>query len=133
MTEVNLIDNLCKKCFGKVAYCLFEIICMDHPGASLKEKKDIFFSSLDLMLKEGRIKLLSAQVDCYISPRNPNPIHLINDKHVHWKKSSEEIINALKNRWPTHVVTDDDIDLVAYFYEIPGLIWVARDGSLHAS
>ncbi len=111
----------------------WEELCMVAPGLSFNEKKEAFFYLIERLLREGKAGFIAPGADCYISPSNPHPRYTINDEEAHWKAPPAQIVARLREQWPANATEEDDLDLYAYFYEIPGIIWFDQDGKWHGS
>ncbi|MCP3022871.1 hypothetical protein [Cupriavidus basilensis] len=133
MKTLENSDEIVGDAFGLWISSLFSAIGGRNPGFSFDEQRDAFFWLIEDLLVKGRIKFISPGADCYVSQGNPEPKLTIDDPASHWKASPKEIVDFLREKWPVNVSSENDVDLTMYFYEVPGLIWVASDGSLVAS
>jgi hypothetical protein len=88
---------------------------------------------IERLLQSGKIKFITPGADCYVSAQNPHPRLTIQDAEAHWREAPEIIVAQLRAQWPTEATDEDDLELLTYFYSIPGIIWVADDGTLVAS
>lgn len=84
-------------------------------------------------MEDRRIKFLAPGADVYINPENRTPKWSVNDAEAQWDASVEEIIEFLEEKWPTEAKEKDDIALVTYFFEIPGIIWRNENGGYRGS
>lgn len=119
--------------FGQWVSGLFGAVCRSYPNANFQEQKEIFFTLLEKMLKNGRVIFIVPGADCYISPDNPTPKLTIENPEAHWNAPVSEIMDFVRNKWPAQADDVNDLELTYYFYELPGLVWVGDDGKLVAS
>ncbi|WP_323120833.1 hypothetical protein [Burkholderia alba] len=133
MKSVEHVDEIVRDSFGLWVSGLFSAIGSWNPMFSFEEHKDAFFWMIDRLLRDGKIKFIAPGVDCYASPENPNPRYTIYDKDAHWSDVPEVIVESLRSQWPEGARDENDVDLMTYFYSIPGIVWVGDDGSLVAS
>lgn len=133
MKPIEHIDEIIRDAFGLWITGLFGAISAWNPALSFEEHKDAFFWLIEKLLLAGKIKFIAPGADCYTSPKNPHPQFTIEDAEAQWHETPREIVAYLLARWPEHAHNENDLDLVTYFYSIPGIIWVGEDGTLVAS
>lgn len=133
MKSIENFDQIVRDSFGLWITSLFSAIGARNPDLSFKERKIAFFYLIEQLLRDGRIKFIAPGADCYTSSENPHPRFTIEDDQAHWHESPEAIVEQLRTQWPEQASDDDDLELTTYFYSIPGIIWVADDGTLVAS
>lgn len=110
-------DEIFNDSFGLWISSLFSAISGRNPGIGFDEQKQAFFFLLEKWLEEGKIRFC----------RPDDPLNQV------WETDSNQIINYLKERWPTDACDEQDSDLNLYFYEIPAILWVDSTGKLHGS
>ena len=99
------------------------------PDLTLEDQKRAFFLLLRKLLEEGRIKFIKPDADIYFNAEhNPNPKLTINEVESHWEADTDEILSYLNEKWPHTAKDEHDVELNAYFYEIPAIIWRGDDG-----
>lgn len=133
MKQIEHFDEIVRDSFGLWITGLFSSISGWNPDLSFAEHREAFFWLIERLLRMGRIKFIAPGADCYASPKNPHPRLTIHDEAAQWKEAPEVIVARLRAQWPVHVSDENDLDLVTYFYSIPGIIWVGDDGALVAS
>lgn len=133
MKKIEHIDNILADSFGLWISSLFSSIGSWNSSFSFDERKETFFDLIEILLHAGRVKFVAPGADCYVSIDKQNSRYTINDEEAQWNESPEIISKILREQWPAHVSNDEDVDLIAYFYSIPAIIWVAEDGTLVAS
>lgn len=133
MKPLEHVEEIVRDSFGLWVSSLFSAIGSWNPSLSFEERKEGFFWLIEKMLRDGKVKFIAPGADCYTSPDNPHPRLNIQDDEAHWHEAPESIISRLHAQWPEHARNEDDIDLVTYFYSIPGIIWVGEGGRLVAS
>ncbi len=57
----------------------------------------------------------------------------IYDKEAQWDVSPKDAVQYFRERWLESLKDSNDVELTYYLYEMPGIIWIADDGSLYAS
>lgn len=132
MKQLAHVDEIISSSFGLWISSLFSAISGWNPGISFDEQKEAFFWLIEHMLKSGKIKFIAPGTDCYVSCNNPNPRYTIHDHDAQWQAPVNEIIEYLRKHWPPKVSEENDPDLLVYFYEMPGVIWVNEAGDLVA-
>ncbi|MBB3465234.1 hypothetical protein [Rhizobium sp. BK377] len=133
MKRTEQVDEIARDSFGLSIAGLFSATTAHIPSPSFEQQKQTFFCLIEQLLASGRIKFIAPGVDCYLSAANPSPRLTINDSEAQWNASAKEIVRQLSTQWPQQAHDENDVDLVTYFYSIPGLIWVDDDGTLVAS
>jgi hypothetical protein len=133
MKSIEHIDEVVRDSFGLWITGLFSAISGWNPTLSFDEHKTAFFWLIERFLREGKIKFIAPGADCYMSAENPHPRLAIQDHEAHWNAPPEVIVAQLLAQWPQHTRDENDLDLLTYFYSIPGVIWVGEDGALVAS
>jgi hypothetical protein len=99
---------------------LFSSICGHNQEATFLEKKEIFFQFLKQLLDQGKVKFCP-------------PNELWHDGYDVWDADTMTILDYLLSRWPVDISSEKDIKLTNYFYDMPAILWVASDGTLHGS
>lgn len=115
---LNHKEEIISDAFGLWISALFSDICGYNPELSFSEQKKYFFSLLKELLDSGKIKFST-----------PNEFWV--DGNNIWEVENSVVINYLMEKWPKQA--QSEMELIDYFYEIPAVIWVAEDGTLHAS
>jgi hypothetical protein len=133
MKPIEHIDEIVQDAFGLWITGLFSAISTWNPALSFDEHKEAFFWLIEKLLLAGKIKFVAPGADCYTSPENPHPRFTIDDAEAQWHEAPGKIIAHLRSLWPEQARDQSDLDLVTYFYSIPGIIWVGSDGTLVAS
>ncbi|MGO4330129.1 hypothetical protein [Cupriavidus sp. M-11] len=133
MRQIERIDEIIRDSFGLWITGLFSAISAWNRTLSFEEHKTAFFWLIEQLLRAGKIKFAAPRADCYTSPENPHPRFTIHDDEAQWHEPPEAIVAHLRAQWPKHAHNENDLDLVTYFYSIPGVIWVGDDGTLVAS
>ncbi|WP_423760061.1 hypothetical protein [Burkholderia sp. NLJ2] len=133
MKPIEHVEEIITDSFGLWATGLFSSIGSWNPIFSFDDRKDAFFGLIDRLLRDEKIKFIAPGLDCYVSPENPNPRYTIYDKEAHWSDVPEVIVENLRSQWPEGARDENDLDLMTYFYSIPGIVWVGDDGSLVVS
>lgn len=131
--EIPHKSEVIRDAFGQSIYGLFAAVCGWNPSMKLSEQRESFFFLLEKLLEDGRVRFIAPGADCYISTENPRPKLAIEDQNAQWHAPVGEIMAFVRNRWPAEVNQKNDLELTYYFYELPGLIWVDKDGKLVAS
>ncbi|MBX7276957.1 hypothetical protein ACLBW8_27255 [Pseudomonas sp. M5A4_2d] len=130
---VKFFDEIVRDSFGLWVSALFSSIGSWNPEFTFEQRKDAFFYMVECLLVNGKIKFIKPGADCYISPSNPLPKLSIYDEAAHWDLSVKEIISYLREGWPKGAESENDVELTVYFYEIPGVIWIDKNGCFFAS
>jgi hypothetical protein len=125
--------EIVKDVFGLSLASLFSAVSGRNPQATFSEKKVTFFSLLTRLLNGGRMMFIVPGADCYVSSEKPTSELTIYDAAARWTAPTNEIVQFISERWPSEVNNDDDIELLIYFYTLPGLIWVTDDGEFISS
>jgi hypothetical protein len=133
LKPIEHIDEIIRDSFGLWITGLFSAISGRNPSLTFEEHKEAFFWLLERLLCSGKLKFIAPGADCYVSPDNPHPRFTINDKEAHWHESAEAIVAQLRSQWPEQAHDENDLDLLTYFYSIPGIVWVGEGGELVAS
>lgn len=133
MKPIEHIDEIVRDAFGLWITGLFSAIGTWNPALSFEEHKEAFFWLIEKLLLAGKIKFIAPGADCYTSPENPHPRFMIEDAEAQWPDTAGQIVAQLRALWPDQAHNENDLDLVTYFYSIPGIIWVGEDGTLVAS
>ncbi|MBN3817370.1 hypothetical protein G3N57_12470 [Paraburkholderia sp. Se-20369] len=133
MKPIENVEEIVRDSFGLWITGLFGSIISWNPGLSFEEHKEAFFWLIEQLLREGKVKFVAPGADCYTSTEHPSPQLTIEDDEAQWHEAPEAIVEYLRALWPEHVRDERDLDLVMYFYSIPGIIWVGKDGSFVAS
>jgi hypothetical protein len=71
-------------------------------------------------------------VDAYRTPDHI-PKFSIYDKEAQWDISPEDAVRYFRDRWPNSLSDSNDVELLCFLHEMPDIVWIADDGSLHAS
>lgn len=125
--------EIVRDAFGQWVSGLFGAVCGWNADVKFPEQKELFFLLLEKLLKSGRLMFIMPGADCYVSSDNPKPKLTIEDPNAQWNAPVSEIMGFVRNKWPAEVNDRNDVELTYYFYELPGLIWVGKDGRLVAS
>ncbi|MBB3572040.1 hypothetical protein FHX05_006192 [Rhizobium sp. BK491] len=133
MKPIEHIDEIVSDAFGLGISSLFSAIKSWNPTLSFDENKEAFFWLIERLLQTGKIKFIAPGADCYVSPQNPYPKLTIQDNEAHWHEAPESIVAYLRVQWPENACDENDLDLLTYFYSIPGIIWIGENGALIAS
>ena len=131
--EMGHENDIVHDAFGLWISGLFSAVCGWNPGASFLEKKVFFFTLLEKLLQERKVMFIAPGADCYVSQTNPTPKLTVADTEARWSAPIPEIMNYVRERWPETVSEENDVELMYYFCELPGLIWVGEGGRLVAS
>ena len=128
-TSIKNIEEIISDSFGMWIIGLWGNIGYHNPDMTFHDQKLAFFELLHQLLNEGKVTFVKPNADVYHNAKtNPIPTLSINDPESHWDASSDEIINHLELAWPQNAADKDDLELNAYFYEIPAIIWKDDDG-----
>lgn len=133
MMIIKFFDEIVRNSFGLWVSAIFSEIGSWNTEFTFKQRKDAFFYMIEYLLVNGKIKFIKPMADCYISPDNPHPTLSIYDEAAHWDLGVNEILSYLRNGWPESAESESDVELIVYFYEIPGVIWIDENGCLFAS
>ncbi|MHA6911455.1 hypothetical protein ACQUJS_24100 [Ralstonia pseudosolanacearum] len=114
------IDELVQNVFGLWITALFDGILVSNPTLTFDEHREAFSLLLKDFLEDGRIKFCP-------------PTELWRDGYDVWDADVATILQYLRSRWPEAAKSENDLILTDYFYEIPAILWVAPDGTLHGS
>ena len=133
MKPISQVDEIVNDSFGLWISSLFSAIGARNPDFTFEDQKTAFFWLIENLLRDGKIKFIAPGADCYASPENPHPHLTIEDEAAHWHKSPEFIVNQLLTHWPKDAHDENDIEISLYFYSIPGVIWIGKNGELVAS
>ncbi|WP_175459523.1 hypothetical protein, partial [Pseudomonas sp. NFACC56-3] len=107
---------------------LFSTIGSWNPEFTFEQRKDAFFYMIEYLLVSGKIKFIKPGADCYVSPDNPCPKLSIYDEAAHWDLDVKKIVSYLRDCWAESAESENVSELTAYFYEIPGVIWIDEGG-----
>jgi len=118
--KIKNIKEIIECSFGLWISVLFSAISGWNPGISFQEQKGEFLYLLEELLKEGRVKFCP-------------PNELWRDGYDIWDVDVKTILQYLRSRWPDAARSENDIVLAEYFYDMPAILWVAEDGTLHGS
>ena len=129
--DIDNLDKIIEYSFGVSSYVFFKNINYCD-NMSFDEHKEMFFRILEYLLKEKKIYLITPGIDIYRTPTHI-PKFSIFDKETHWNVSQKEAVRYSQERWPKKISNVRDVELVYFLYEMPGIIWIADDGSLHSS
>lgn len=133
-TDIENEEQIVSDSFGMWIIALWGNISFQNPGLALQEYKTSFFMMLEKLLDEGKVRFVKPDADVYYNAKtNPNPRYTINDVESHWNVNTEEILSYLKDEWPSAAKDKDDLELNAYFYKIPAIIWRGEDGKWYGS
>lgn len=122
--EVEII----RESFGLSIFTLFSSVCGRNAKLSFEEKKSTFFTLLEKLLRDRLVILIAPGADCYVSPSNPKPKLTVHDPQARWSAPVEEIMSYVRGHWPNGTSDENDVDLIYYFYELPGLVWLDSRG-----
>lgn len=101
---------------------------------TFSEQKEAFFYLLERLLRDGKAKFVKPDADVYhrydtVTRQQILPPRTINDPETHWNAPVEEILDYLRQHWPQAATHKDDLELNAYFYRMPAIIWKGEDGT----
>ncbi|WP_080965601.1 hypothetical protein [Chromobacterium subtsugae] len=113
-------ERIAKDSFGLWISALFSAAKGGGEDVSFEEQKGIFFHLLRVFLQEGRVKFCP-------------PNELWCEGYDVWDVDVDSILNYFLTHWPSDVNSENDIKLTDYFYDMPAILWVADDGTLHGS
>jgi hypothetical protein len=128
---IGNFDEIVEYSFGLSIYSFFMNIESDYT-ICLKEHKEIFLKMLGYLLNEKKIMLTAPGADVIRTPRHI-PKFTIYDKEAQWDIRPEDAVQYFRDRWPENLTDSNDVELIYFLYEMPAIIWIADDGSLHAS
>lgn len=131
--NIRFVEEIVSDSFGLWISALFSAVCSWNPELSFCQQKDAFFSVIEYLVANGKIKFIAPGADCYVTSDNPHPRFSIKDEECHWALDTSQIVAYLKDRWPDEVSSANEEALTVYFYKMPGIIWVDDTGVLFAS
>ncbi len=132
MMSINEIDKIIEYSFGCSIYSFFTNLKDENDNFCLDDLKENFFHVLEYLLKRKKILLTTPGIDVYRTPTHV-PKFTIYDKEAQWNITPEDAVRYFQDRWPKGIKDSNDVELVYFLYEMPDIIWIADDGSLHAS
>jgi len=118
--KLEHVDEIIRETFGLWITAFFGAISSFNPEITFDQHKHAFFELLEQLLDQGKVKFCP-----------PNEIW--REGYDVWEADASTILEYLKARWPADVTSERDAALNDYFYDIPAILWVAADGSLHGS
>ncbi len=132
MSITDYADKIAEESFGLSAYLLFVSVKCASSRADLDGLKEDFLNLVEYLLMRKKIMLITPGVDVTRTSTHV-PKFNIYDKEAQWNASPQNAVRYLREHWPKNLVNAEDKELTYYLYEMPGIIWIANDGSLHAS
>ncbi|WP_175948627.1 hypothetical protein [Burkholderia pyrrocinia] len=118
--KIDHIEDILRCSFGLWISGLFSAIGGWNPGITFQEQKVAFFDLLRQLLDQGKVKFCP-------------PEEQWREGYDVWGADTETILEYLESRWPAHVTSEKDVALTNYFYDMPAILWVSPDGTLHGS
>lgn len=120
MISLKNVDATITGAFGLWIKALYSGIKIDNPELTFSERKEAFFWLLKRLLDEEKVRMC----------RPDDPLGNI---YPYWDADSATIIAYLRSQWPSNATSEHDPALILYFYEIPAILWVGKDGKLYGS
>jgi hypothetical protein len=118
--KIENVEQIISDSFGLWISGLFSAISGWNSGIAFEEHKVAFFELLEMLLKNGKVKFCP-------------PKEFWKEGYEVWDADVQTIIQYLQVRWPENAISENDLALTDYFYEIPAILWVSADGRLHGS
>lgn len=118
--KIAHLEEIASDSFGLWISGLFSAISGWNPDISFQDQKVAFFVILERFLEEGRIRFCP-------------PNELWKEGCDIWHADTQTILQYFRMHWPDNVSSENDIALTDYFYAMPAILWVGRDGTLHGS
>jgi hypothetical protein len=118
--KIDHVEDIVRGSFGLWISGLFSAISGCNPGFPFGDQKEAFFDLLKQLLDQGKVKFCP-----------PNEFWRPGDDV--WDVDIEKILKYLQDHWPVNVIPEKDAALTDYFYDMPAILWVAPDGTLHDS
>jgi hypothetical protein len=118
--KIEHIQDIVSCSFGLWISGLFSAISGWNPGITFREQEAAFFWLLKKLLEEGKVKFCP-------------PNEFWRKGYDVWDADASTILEYLRCRWPVEASSENDRVLTNYFYEMPAILWVATDGTLHGS
>ena len=132
MMTIDDIDEIIEYSFGLSMYLLFSNLKDQNDNVCLDSVKENFFQVIEYLLKQKKIMLVTPGADIYQTQEHIPKLNIY-DKEAQWDVSPEDAVQYFRERWPKNLKDSNDVELTYYLYEMPGIIWIADDGSLYAS
>lgn len=120
----NCKNKIIRESFGLSISVLFSAVCGNNVAATFDEKKAMYLALLVKLLRNRVVRFIAPVADCYVSPTNPTPKLTVDDLEAQWNSPVDDIMAYVRTRWPVSVANENDVALVYYFYDLPGLIWL---------
>lgn len=114
------VDEIFQSSFGLWISGLFSAIKGWNPDIDWEQHKEAFFYLLKRFLDEGKVKFCP-------------PNESWHEGYDVWDVPNDTIVEYLKSHWPADVTSENDLALTDYFYDMPAILWVGPDGTLHGS
>lgn len=118
--KIDHIEDILRCSFGLWISGLFSAISGWNSGITFQEQREAFFGLLEQLLNEGKIKFCP-------------PNEFWHEGYDVWDADADTILEYLRSRWPIGASSEKDVSLTNYFYDMPAILWVAPDGTLHGS
>ncbi|MBN3779484.1 hypothetical protein G3O06_18285 [Burkholderia sp. Ac-20345] len=118
--KIENVERILDSAFGQWASGLFSAIGGFNPGIDFSDQKEAFFDILEKLLDQGKVKFCP-------------PNELWREGYDVWDVDAKTILDYWRSHWPMNVTSENDADLTDYFYDMPAILWVASDGTLHGS
>lgn len=118
--KIDHIEDILRSSFGLWISGFFSAISGWNPGITFQEQREVFFALLKQLLDEGKVRFCP-------------PNELWREGYDVWDADSETIVDYLRSHWPADATSEKDVVLTNYFYDMPAILWVAPDGTLHGS
>ncbi len=121
MKYVPYFDEIVKNSYDLWVDGIFGAVRGFNKNITLDEQKELFFTIVERLLKDGTIKFTP-------------PNELWHEGYNIWDASTEEIMQYLRNAFPKEAKHEDDMVLIDYFYGgIPAVLWKQEDGIYRGS
>lgn len=118
--EVQGISEIVENTFGLWITALFHGIHVPNPSLIFEEHKEAFFWLVEHLLRTEKIKFCP-------------PNELWHEGYDVWDTGIPTIMEYFRSRWPDEADSELSMKLTDYFYDIPAVLWVAPNGTLHGS
>ncbi|HDR9584501.1 TPA: hypothetical protein QDC22_002914 [Burkholderia stabilis] len=118
--KIEGIESILDSSFGQWSSGLFSAIGGYNPGITFADQKQAFFYLLRQLLEQGKVRFCP-------------PNELWREGYDIWDADVSTIMDYWESHWPGSVISENDILLANYFYDMPAILWVASDGTLHGS
>jgi hypothetical protein len=118
--KIGHVEDILRCSFGLWISGFFSAISGWNPGITFEEQEEAFFELLGQLLDQERVKFCP-------------PNELWREGYDVWDADTPTILQYLRSRWPADAISEKDVSLTNYFYDMPAILWIASDGSLHGS